>query len=150
MRTVLTLVAALALAGGLAGSMRAAKHGAENKDEAALVQLEEEWLHAHDLATLERIYAREFVHIRSDGRIFTREEDLANYRKMKAPPEAGLHRRFEELKVRMYGTLGIANGRTAVTDESGKTVRETSFTDVFVRRSGRWKAINAQETPVKK
>jgi Domain of unknown function (DUF4440) len=150
MKTVLMLIAALALAGGLPGSMRAAEQGAEKNGEAALVQLEEEWLHARDLATLERIYAREFVHVRSDGRIFTREEDLADYRGMKAPPAAGMHRRFERLKVRMYGAIGIATGRTALTDQTGKPVRETSFTDVFIRRGGRWKAVSAQETPVKK
>jgi Domain of unknown function (DUF4440) len=129
--------------------MPAPKQAAE-KDEAALVQLEQEWLHARDLATLERIYGKEFVPIYSDGQIVTRQEDLANYRRLKAPPAAALRRRFELLKVRLYGTIGIVNGTTAVTDDTGKVVRETSFTDVFVPRSGRWEAINAQETPVKR
>jgi hypothetical protein len=40
------------------------------------------------------------------------------------------------------------NGLLIATDENGKELSRWLFTDVFVRRDGRWQAVNAQETPV--
>jgi hypothetical protein len=63
-------------------------------------------------------------------------------------PDAGNHRKtFEELRVRVYGDTGIATGIVLDVDPSGRRSR-TIFTDVFVRRHGRWQAVNAQENQI--
>ena len=51
-------------------------------------------------------------------------------------------------KVRVYGDVGFVNGVVLTTDERGREAERTSFTDVFVRRNGRWEAVNAQENAV--
>ena len=52
--------------------------------------------------------------------------------------------------------VGIVNGIVLTTDEQGPSrtganpeVERSIFTDVFVRRNGRWEAVNAQENAVK-
>ncbi|HYL65386.1 MAG TPA: hypothetical protein VE077_22435 [Candidatus Methylomirabilis sp.] len=52
---------------------------------------------------------------------------------------------FEDMHVRVYGDVGIVNG--IVVSEAGRNVQKTVFTDVFVRRSGEWQAVNAQKVP---
>ena len=48
----------------------------------------------------------------------------------------------------MYGDVGIVNGIVVTSDENGKQLDRTIFTDVFAWREGRWQAINAQENKV--
>lgn len=60
-------------------------------------------------------------------------------------PQQSQERHFEDLHIRIYGKVGIVNGLVV---KSGKGVeRKTLFTDVFAWRSGKWQAINAQESP---
>ena len=55
---------------------------------------------------------------------------------------------LHDLDVRMEQDVGVVRGLSATRDPAGKLVRPARFTDVFVRRDGRWVAIAAQETPV--
>jgi len=56
----------------------------------------------------------------------------------------------DQMQVRVYGDVGIANGIVLTTDEQGRELERIIFTDVFVRRNGRWEAVNAQENAVGK
>lgn len=134
----------------LAASAMVAESHDPKKDERTLLQLEDEWFHSPSVATRERIYAPDFMHIIGDGEILGRQDEIDYLHKHPLPAQDESRRRFEEVKVRLYGDVGIVTGRTVITDEKGSVVRETSFTDVFCRRDGRWQAINAQETPVDK
>jgi hypothetical protein len=117
------------------------------KDRAALVALEQEWLHAeHDAATLERILASDFVHVVPADRLLTKQEHIDWA--VKHPEPKGRHARFDKLNVRLYGDVGIVNGSVIATDDSGKELDRTMFTDVFVFRDRRWQAVNAQENGV--
>ncbi len=118
----------------------------QEQDKQALMRLEREWAEARNAATLERIYGPGFIHILADGQIVTRQEEL-DYRR-KSPENKRPPLKFEDMRVRIYGDIGIVEGRTVVTGEKGEVIRKTSFTDVFRRRDGRWEAINAQETQV--
>lgn len=126
------------------------------KDEQGLLAMEDEWVNAAGPDVLDRIYAPDFCHIISDGRMASKNAELSYLRKQKAPastqrPAAQkAHRHFEDMKARIYGDIGVVNGRTVVSDEHGTPIRKTSFTDVFLWRDGRWQAINAQETPLQK
>jgi ketosteroid isomerase-like protein len=63
------------------------------------------------------------------------------------PDPPGVDRRFDQLRVRLYGDTAIANGIVVITGAGGGE-RRSVFTDVFVRRDGRWQAVNAQENAV--
>jgi hypothetical protein len=96
-----------------------------------------------DPSTLESILAPDFLHVVSVG-VITRDEQFGFMRKH--PPQGpGPKKRFEEMHVRIYGTVGIVNGIVLATD--GEATRRTLFTDVFAYRDGKWMAVSAQELP---
>lgn len=114
------------------------------RDKQALIQLEEYWLaHEEDPEALETILADDFVHALPMGFI-SKEEHIDYWRKAHTPrPRAAKH--FENLRVRIYGNVGIVNGIVVAADPNGP--RKTVFTDVFAWRLGHWQAVNAQENP---
>ena len=118
-------------------SVRAADDSARRE----LIAVENHWLAVEDDPdALESILAPDFIHVVSAG-IITKAEQLDFMRKH--PAHRNDVRRFEDLRVRVYGNVGIANGIVAATGQ-GATKR-TAFTDVFEKRRGKWLAINAQE-----
>jgi hypothetical protein len=123
----------------------AGTHAAPDKQVEAL---EQRWLAGeNDPAVLDDILADDFLHVVPQG-IITKPEQLAFMRAHPAPQD-GSTRRFEELRVRLFGTAAVATGIVAATTPDGKTQR-TAFTDVFAYRDGRWRAVNAQETPLQR
>ncbi|HKS73210.1 MAG TPA: nuclear transport factor 2 family protein [Terriglobales bacterium] len=121
-----------------------------SKDEQTLLQLENDWYHSRSVATLGRIYAPDFWHIVADGQMFSGKDEIEYLKTHPQPKQDESRRKFEDVKVRFYGDVGIVTGRTVVTDEKGAIVRKTSFTDVFHWRDGRWQAVNGQETAAAK
>ena len=112
----------------------------------AVEALEHRWLASeNDPAALDDILAGDFLHVVPQG-IITKNEQLAFMRAHPAPND-GSTRRFEQLQVRVFETAAIATGIVVATTPDGKT-RRTAFTDVFAYRGGRWRAVNAQETPL--
>ncbi|HEX5387702.1 MAG TPA: nuclear transport factor 2 family protein [Gemmatimonadales bacterium] len=112
------------------------------RDRAELVALEHTWLHAQDAATLDRILAPDFVHPVASGGFLTKAQHIAWV--VGHPRPASTRVGFESLTVRLYGDAAVANGAVMARPVAGRPVR-TVFTDVFVRRGGRWQAVNAQE-----
>jgi ketosteroid isomerase-like protein len=55
-----------------------------------------------------------------------------------------------ELKVRLYGSIAVVNGREheKSTKKNTDTTGDYLYTDVFVKRDGRWQAVNSQDTPL--
>jgi Domain of unknown function (DUF4440) len=119
------------------------------QDRQALIALENKWLEGeHDAAVLGSILASDFIHPVVTGDFLTKAQHI-HYSTRHVPP-ANLRNRFDNLSVRIYGDVGIVNGIVVTSDEHGKDVNRTIFTDVFVYRDGRWQAINAQENKVEK
>jgi hypothetical protein len=50
-----------------------------------------------------------------------------------------------ELSVRVFGDAAIITGRNTITGVQRARTARIRFTDVFVRRDGRWQAVGAQE-----
>ncbi len=141
------LAAILALIFIFPSSLLAQTRNAEN-DSQALKNIEEQWLHARDAATLDRILASDFVHVIPFDHFLTKPEHINwNMRHLPAPDRK---ERFDKLEVRLYGDVGIVNGTVIGGDSSGKELDRTAFTDVFVYRDGRWQAVNAQENAIGK
>lgn len=136
---------ALAIISTSAGRLAAQSAGG-SADSAAVVALEHEWLSAGDSATLERILAPDFLHPVFTGDIIDKAQHIAFV--AAHPTRASTHTRFARLDVRVYGTAAIATGIVDAVQDGKQGVRRTVFTDVFVKRAGRWRAVSAQETEV--
>jgi hypothetical protein len=140
--TVLLLSIALTLT--LCGNAQKSSNRDTEKAKRELLALEQKWLQAEaDPATQEQILADDFVHVLPSGMI-SKKDQIAYLRSKKQSADQ-LQRHFEQLKVRIYGKAGIANGIVVATDKSGAPVHRTVFTDVFAYRNGRWQAVNSQE-----
>ena len=119
--------------------------GGEN-DEAgrqALSQLEDDWakaLMAHDTAFFTRVIAPDFHGTADSGKTFGRAEVI---RDAADNQMRDLH--DEERQVRIYGggTVGVVMGHGRWTVEKGARPGQYSgrYTEVFVKRDGRWQAV---------
>ena len=117
---------------------------ATEKAKQQLVALENHWLQEErNPRALESILAPDFLHVLPYG-IITKDEQIKYMRKHRTRAQE-TNKHFENLRVRVYGKVGIVNG--IVVASTGGVVRKTLFTDVFVRRNGMWRAVNAQELP---
>ena len=67
--------------------------------------------------------------------------------KQRPAPDANETRRFDDLRIRVYGEVAIVNGAVVRTDLTHGSAIKEAFTDVFVRHDGRWQAVNSQQTP---
>jgi len=120
--------------------------------EQTLLQLERDWEQANaknDLAALDRILAPEFVNTDSDGRLATRAEVMAR-RKSGVVKFAAFTQ--DDYKVHLFGDTAIVTGRsTSKGIRDGKDYSgQERFTDVFVRRDGRWQAVSTHASRVAK
>ncbi len=132
----------LIIAVPISGSVRRAAQ----RDRDDLEAIERQWLASeHDSATLGRILAEDFLHPVPAGVFLTKAQHIDWAVRHRAP--RGRQQRFDQLRIRRYGDVGLVTGLVISTDGAGREDR-TVFTDVFVRRSGRWQALNAQENTV--
>ena len=115
-------------------------------DRQAIIALENQWITAIDVVTLDRVLAEDFVHPVYSGDIINKTQNIEWL--MKHPRPANRHARFARMDVRLFGDVAQAYGTVSVSDDAGKEVSRNVFTDVFVYRAGRWQAVSAQETVV--
>jgi uncharacterized protein (TIGR02246 family) len=118
--------------------------------EQTLMQLERDWSQASltkDIDALNRIMADDWVNIDFQGRMLTKIQTIASLKSgLPATQAAGLG----EMKVRVFGDSAIVTGSdTGKSTSKGKEVVEKYlWTDVFVRRNGRWQAVASQSTKI--
>ena len=116
------------------------------KMEQEVKAVEQRWLENEDRPdVVQSILADDFVHVLPVGFI-SKENQLAFLRKH--PNAFPGSKDFEELRVRIYGDVAIATGIVSTIHDPGTKAKRTAFTDVFVRRDGKWLAVNAQELPL--
>ena len=137
----LILAVFVGLAAGLTLSIEVAAQAANV--EQTLLQLERDWEQANaknDTAALERILAPEYVTTDSDGRLMTRAETFAR-RKSGAVKFTTFTQ--DDYKVHVVGDTAIVTGRSTIKGiRDGKEWSgQERWTDVFVRRNGRWQAV---------
>ena len=113
--------------------------------EQAITQMEKDWTQAwlkKDATILERILADDWVGIDYTGKTMTKAESISE---LKSGVSSTLSFEFGPMKVRVYGDTAIVNGSdtekstTRGKDSTGHYV----WTDVFVRRNGRWQAVSS-------
>lgn len=112
--------------------------------ERELIQAERQLADAfikRDVAALESILAEEFIDSNPDGIAQGKAAAIAETKSGTV-----LSVTFADLKVRLYGDVGIVTGLyTQKAVLNGKDATGTNrFTDVFVRRAGRWQLVSTQ------
>src|SRR5262249_25533706 len=113
-----SIVSAIALCACVTGSPLQAQSRSPEQDRAALIALENEWLaNEHDASVLERILASDFVHPLPTGDFVTKAQHIAFL--SAHPRPANLKQHFDQLRVRVYGDVGIVNGVVVTTDQKG-------------------------------
>jgi len=126
--------------------------GNPTKAEQELLAVEDAWVAAwinFDSAALEKLYATEYLSTGANGHAVTRDEDIASTRNHEWVVKA---MKLEDMSAHVYGNVGVVTGENNVTASSkGEDVSGAyRFTDVFVKRDGRWQCVATQATRVTK
>jgi hypothetical protein len=101
----------------------------------------------NDLDVLEQILADDLIYTHSNAKVDTKSQYLADLR-------AGVARynsiKPEDVKVRLYnnGTVGIITGKATVevTTNGKASTLNLRYTDVYVKRKGKWQMVSWQST----
>ena len=141
-------VIALALLGVLVAVPAYAQKG--NPTEQAVLKasqaLDEASLMKKDRATMERLYADDYMYTHSNGTVHNKAQDIAE---SMSPDQAWTAHKSEDLKVHVYGSVAVVTGVSTLTGSSkGYVSGPRRFTEVWVRRNGRWQEVGGQSTIV--
>jgi len=124
----------------------AADVGAEQQ----LINVEHQWKQAvvdRDRAALDQFYASEYISTDSEGLVWNKQQDIEI-------DTTGASRlmafKFEDLRVQVYGDAAVVTGRLFTTGivAGGTSQNRSRFTDVFVKRDGRWRCVATHTTAV--
>jgi ketosteroid isomerase-like protein len=141
----------LAVAFGGAMSILSAldRASASPGDAEQLREIEQDWADAYvkrDTSFAQTITSDDFAFVGPDGNVVKKDD----YIKSMTGDTIFAEFKLENLNVRIYGETAVVIGTCAIKaqakeeDESGKF----SFTDVFMKQKGEWKAVSGQVTPV--
>jgi len=142
------LFSGMALAQGEGSAAAKDTKGARENSAENLKKLENDWnaaLKAKDAAKLGDILGERWIEVEPDGKITDRATALSN---LKAPGFSLTDIQMGPMTVRFFGNTAIVVGSDTEKsmmngkDSSGKYV----FTDVFIKRDGKWKAVSSQST----
>jgi len=121
-------------------------------DFGVLWYLEQDWNDAiakQDRSWFEKNYAADFSSISgSDGRLMDKAEDIADTINSGGKTELA---ETTNMNIRIDGKTAIVTGvfRIKGTDAKGQAFdRKTRYTDVWIKRDGRWLAWSSQGTPM--
>ena len=99
-----------------------------------------------DRAVLERYWADEFSCIHSNGVVRNKKEEISA---ALSSSGGGALVETDELRVHVYGDVAVVTGRDTNTgSQKGFQPGARRFTDLFVRRDGRWQMVACQATLV--
>ncbi len=120
--------------------------------EQKLMQMERDYAVAivkKDTATLDKIFADDYVNVGPDGMSMTKAEGMAG---VKSGSLAAQSIELGPMKVRVFGNSAVVTGSD--TEKSSYEGKDTSgkyaWTDVWVMRNGQWQAVASQATKIDK
>jgi ketosteroid isomerase-like protein len=144
MRTFSILLLALGLGPTLvAQNANQAESSTPRSAEQTLRALSDEWARVpvtRDANVLRRIWAPDFVYVEPTGRVFTKDEGIADVAKL---TDKTVQAELSNFKVRLYGGGNVAvvvgDEREVGADKTGHPFdRKSRFTNVWVRQNGTW------------
>ncbi len=114
-----------------------------------LQAIEQDWLNAeknHDAAAFERLVADDWIAITPDGKSQTKAERAAEIKTAHTTSAT-----LGDMKVRVFGDTAVVTGTDdEITIEDGKKSSDHYvWTDVFVKRNGKWLAVASQTALIK-
>ena len=117
-----------------------------------LIKLENDWSTAwqkKDVAFLQKLWADEYLSTDQDGNTFTKAQDLANVSDRGTSTTSFA---LTDLKVHVYGDTAVVTGLNTIkaTFKGKDSSGAYRFTDVFVKRDGRWQVVVTQGSLVAK
>lgn len=135
----------LILGAAISAQSQTTTNARQSKTQIELMQLEREIGAANirrDKAFFERIEADEFIFTDSGGGLTTRTEDVASLDKPAGDFKLVSYV-VDEMKVFVYGKTAVVTGRTTTVSrgKDREITNKSRFTDVFVRRGGRWQIV---------
>lgn len=112
-------------------------------DEQAIMRMEEEWTNAlvkGDLAAIDRIVTSDWMLTTPTGQLLTKEQADADLKSGTLKFESV---KTDDLKVKVHGDVALVFGlETEKSTFRGKDMSgQYRFTDVFLKRAGRWQCI---------
>ncbi len=119
-------------------------------DEQDLIQLERDWdgaFQRQDTELLDRILGSEFLVTYGDGTRGDKAKEMSLAREFNQQVDS---RRLDDFTVKVFGDTAVVWFSQQLTGpRQGKSVAVSyRFTDVFVRRDGRWQAVASHSTRV--
>ena len=95
-----------------------------------------------DKAYFEKIEADEFIFTDSGGGLTNKTEDVASFDKPAGETKLVSYTP-DEMKVTIYGDTAVATGRvtSVYRGPKGEATIRSRFTDVFVKKNGRWQIV---------
>jgi ketosteroid isomerase-like protein len=138
----------MAIIGALIGTVSWAARATGQEQE--LIGVENAWKQAvvqRDAQALHRLYADEYTSTDREGQVWAKTEDIQI-------DTAGNFRlesfKLDDLNVHLYGNVAVVTGRNRGrgTLLGRPASSETRFTDVFVRRDGRWQCVTSHSTDI--
>ena len=121
------------------------------EDEQTLLKLEQDWGEATmkgDVAFVDRSEAEEYVYTDPNGQLSNKKDSLDA---AKAGATKISSFKIRDVKVHVYGDSAVLTGQTQLKgkDDSGNDISgDYRWTDVFIRREGRWQAVASQATTI--
>ena len=114
-----------------------------------LQAMEQDWLNAeknHDAAAFEKIAADDWIAITPEGKSQTKTQRASEIKAAHTTSAT-----MGDMKVRVFGDTAVVTGTDdEVTMEDGKRASDHYvWTDVFVKRNGKWLAVASQTAQIK-
>ena len=97
----------------------------------------------HDYETLDSLLAEDYLHTDIVGRVFDRQDWLAD---VKGQPH-GYSISFHDVDATVYGDVGVVTGANQLVG-GGSPIGAIRFTQVWVWRGGRWQRKTFQATRI--
>ena len=122
-----------------------------SEDRVEIIRLENKWLAALMAANVDAIrevLADDFLRPAPDSGRFVNKSQLLSFYRSHLSAQNPNTKHMEGLTVTVYDSTALARGTLITTDSKGQAISKLLFTDVFVRRLGKWQAVSAQEDKV--
>jgi ketosteroid isomerase-like protein len=131
-----------------------------------LQHIEQSWVSAeknHDAAAFERLVADDWIGLTPDGKSQTKAERAAEIKFPHIAPAEVRNMKFrvldgnavttgtDDMRVRVFGGTAVVTGTDAETalEDGNESIAHYVWTDVFVKRNGKWLAVASQTAQVK-